>query len=193
MIKIQVGVYSCDGVNLFTCVQVAWALITDVSTNRCYKLHFTDSYGIGSELEKKYQDSQILPKDTMAPPLYVTDKNYDDFIKAYTGQFDSKNFCCVSKNCADAVNFMLDYFFPEPYCTNAALDTYRVLCSAFCLATLGIFSCLPSPCCMMTPPDVLRKAKALSHRYGESSIESKTEFKADNVIATATQPLLGRP
>lgn len=111
-----------------------------------------------------------------------SDKNFDEFVKQYNERFgDTSEWCECVKNCSTAVNFVLDYFFPEACAETLLFRSYQLLCCTPGLLTCGIFYFLSCPPCVDTPQEIFKKAQLLSCRYGTApSSESKSEDSVPN-------------
>lgn len=105
----------------------------------------------------------------------------DDFAAAYNKQFNPDDYGFFSKNCANAVEFVLDYFFPNKTRENIAFKTYQLLCCTGFFATVG-GSCFPAVCCA-TPADVYRKAWLLQKRFGKASINLEKPLLSDTALS----------
>lgn len=114
-----------------------------------------------------------------------SNKNMHDFLKAFNTKFKPKGYCYCSYNCADAVQFLLDYFFPNERCYASLYTGYQLLCCFGFIGSLGLLNCFPAPpCTIVTPTDVYKKAKLLSFSYGNrpENFEEKIvhETKVEN-------------
>ncbi len=97
----------------------------------------------------------------------------NDFQTEYQKKFISKNYKYLKNNCADAVKFTLDYFFPETTAEHAYYCAYQMLCCLCCIGTLGLKCFSTVPACITTPNDVFKMAQQLSVRYGKPIVENK--------------------
>ena len=99
--------------------------------------------------------------------LYSSKSNidYDNFLVEFERKFPPISYRHVTHNCADAVNFALDYFFT----TTPAACAYTLLrfaCGWTCCCTCGCCYCLPAPPRIATPFDVWNRARLLAYSYG---------------------------
>lgn len=88
--------------------------------------------------------------------------------------------CSIVNNCSDAVNFTLNYFFPDNRCVEGAWQTFKCITFPVCIGTFGFFSCcFGAPPGINQPKDVMKKAWLLSFKYGKNPMETNIqEYKA---------------
>lgn len=94
-----------------------------------------------------------------------SNKDFNLFRQEYNREFKSEDYSYLYNNCADAANFVLNYFFSDANFENSLYLSFQLLCSIGCVATLGL-CCFPAPPVISTPRDVYQKAQLLSCRYG---------------------------
>ncbi len=89
-----------------------------------------------------------------------SDKDFSEFVEAYKQKFKAGDYRFLKKNCADAVNFVLDHFFPGAYEARLRFEAERLAC---CLPGIAFFSakCMPAPLYISTPAAVFAKAKRI--------------------------------
>lgn len=115
----------------------------------------------------------IAPKPVI---LYSQTKNTMDEFSAHVSQYMNKGnyspnknkFSMYFNNCSDAVNFTLDYFFPDNDNSEEKMQAFKLRTFPLYITTCGL-----SPCFFGTPPginqpkDILKKARWLSFQYGK--------------------------
>jgi hypothetical protein len=112
-----------------------------------------------------------------------SDQNYLEFIKQFGEHFAKANqYTFLSHNCASAVDFALDYFFPDDSDYQALNTIYRALFSASCLITCGLIACFPAPPCIDTPTDVYNKAKLYATRHGKCNLAQRSDSKNTTTV-----------
>lgn len=97
--------------------------------------------------------------------LLYSEKSYQEVMQRMDEKFRDRasyNFAC--NNCADAIQFLLDYCFPtEKYC---CYRTYQLFCFIPCLLSAGLLTCFPVMPCVNSPRDVFNRAQLLASNYG---------------------------
>ncbi|HSW69303.1 MAG TPA: hypothetical protein VLI69_03965 [Gammaproteobacteria bacterium] len=84
----------------------------------------------------------------------------------------------VLNNCSDAVNYTLNYFFPNNEGIEIAWKTFKCVTFPAYIATLGYFPCLfGAPPGINHPKDVMKKAWLLSFKYGKKSTFDGPEYQ----------------
>lgn len=99
-----------------------------------------------------------------------------EFDKALKENFSDFSLYC--KNCSDAVNFVLNYFFPKNLLAETAWQGMKLTTFPLCLATCGTLPSLAPPG-VVGPIDILLKAQLLKHKYGKASLSLETSLLAE--------------
>lgn len=99
-----------------------------------------------------------------------SDKSFSDFQNAYNKEFKPGGYHCLDNNCADAVNFMLDYFFPD----KRAQCWYKAKQMLCCLPGIAFFgaSCVPPPLMISSPLDVFSRAKSIAETAEQKKLSA---------------------
>lgn len=159
------------------CTHIA-ATFRDINTNESYFINYGQ---MPEKLEDQQKKLAELKDDSLhtcscccngcgqsAVTLY-SDKKLDDFIAAFTDKFPENRYDFCTNNCADAVDFALNYLFSDSRAakyTKASYSCYQLLCCSGFITTLGLINCFPAPpYCITLPKDVFNKAKLLSYIY----------------------------
>lgn len=99
--------------------------------------------------------------------VLTSDKNMGEFIKLYSEKFSIQSYNLFKRNCADAINFTLDYFCPGK---NIELNStaLKVICFLPSIVLIGA-KWFPTPGGLVTTPaEVFAKAEQLGDLgYGE--------------------------
>ncbi|MBV8802539.1 MAG: hypothetical protein JO131_06185 [Gammaproteobacteria bacterium] len=161
MPKISIFLYS-DNAPSHCCTHIA-AKIEDEKSNKKIIIEY-GTEETGSVNEIAYPD---LKHQTIV--LY-SNKSIEEFEKLYNKKFQNGDYNFFTKNCADAVNFSLNYFFSEMYRARIMHTAKKVVCCVP-INLLG-FTCCPAPLMIETPLGVFTKAKAIAqtHSYDKASI-----------------------
>lgn len=146
----KIAIYIYDDYLSHCCTHIA-AVIEDEKRQE----KFIIEYGRG-DTEKlafphRHSDSVVL----------YSNKDIRDFIEQYKKEFEDDDYSFFYKNCADAVNYMLDYFFPKSYAAQCWFTTKKLVCCLPGIAFLGA-SCVPAPLLITTPQSVFTKATCIS-------------------------------
>lgn len=91
-----------------------------------------------------------------------------EFIAEYERAFPVHSYDFCSKNCSDAVYFMLDHFFGDTAAfrqTECCYNTYKLLCCMPCVLSCGLIPCFPVPPSFNSPRDVFDKAVMLEKTF----------------------------
>lgn len=151
----------------------------DRETSRCFEVCPNTLYC--GEKDR----TSISPKLKIADKIELYSKQpYDGFkakfIEKYgeRGQKNAEKFC--PDNCAEMVNFTMDYFFPETSgCLEIFYKTYQSLFCLLCIGTGGL-ECCPVPPCFNSPDDVIRRAKLLRCKYGSPGSDSAISVELES-------------
>ena len=124
---------------------------------------FVIEYGMGDTENLAHPD-----KKSDCVVLY-SNKKMDNFIRQYQQKFKHEEYGFCYKNCADAVNYMLDYFFPHAYAAQCWFTTKKLVCCLPGIAFLG-GSCVPAPLLITTPISVFSKAESISSSNNRGNV-----------------------
>jgi hypothetical protein len=180
----------------------AEAKIVDFKTGQSYIVDYSPVKYKGFSEDFKDDEDNILCCQPNVVKLYSTSrKTFEDFVKDYESEFKGKRvktfmiggvehkmncvrgkgFNIVRKNCADACNFALNYFFPlaDNKKTEKVWRTYKAVTSPCCILTCGLLPFFGAPRNISAPIDILKKAQLLAYHYGkppgkDEVVESET-------------------
>ena len=119
-------------------------------------------------LKKLPNHSQTILSHNKPYITLYSNKKLAPFIEIYKEKFLKENFSFLTHNCAFAVNFALNYFFPEAQLERNCCYFCKWFCLPFCLCSL-CSDWFMSPPGTLSPGDVFKKAVLLQLRYGEQS------------------------
>jgi hypothetical protein len=140
------------------------AIITDEATNRSFNINFASFDILNDDDKIKYALQLAEEKKSNCKGTFTLHSNqsYDQFLLNFYhdfGNLNSYNF--VTNNCADAVDYALDFFFPDKVKAEIFYSLYKTLCCWCCLGSCGI-RYFPVPLGINSPNDVFRKAQLLA-------------------------------
>lgn len=170
------------------------AIITEIESGRSFNINYPyqrkrQIYAQGENPLMKspldvYPQSKDITEGNYCQVESITlmsDKRFDEFIEQYYAQFINTEFDMMKKNCAHAVDFSLDYFFPDRLDEIETYNLYRLVCCP--LFTISNILCLsltafPSPPLfgLSTPSDVYKKAELIA----ASQIKNSTATNKPN-------------
>jgi hypothetical protein len=127
-------------------------------------------YGYGEESP----DELAFPNEYTDLVVLYSKKDINGFIECYQQEFKEQDYRFLYKNCADAVNRALDYFFTESTAEQCWFAAKKMLC---CLPGILFFSgsCAPAPLLITTPKSVFAKAKSIA------AATTKKTFPLDDI------------
>lgn len=171
MVEITVMLFG-KRVHFFTHLE---AVIKDLETGRSFYINYPSMETLNDSKKntKNSTDSASKYSNFASQVTLYSDGNLDNFIDSYYHEFGDKGkYCFPTYNCSSAVNFALDYFFPEETILKL---TQSITQSLFCCFSLACCcaSCCPMPLGIDAPADVFRLAKRLSKIYGIKNKELK--------------------
>lgn len=160
------------------------ATIIDLSNNEAFDIDFWPTKGKRKRALKDRQPEAGVEVVTLY--FQATPQELEAFKKEFKQNFLPEFHSNIWENCADAVNFALDRFFPENSCAESCWELIKHLmcCSCFLLSCGG--SCFPAPPCVSTPSDVMTRAKSLAEHYGKPSSDEKKSIVSENKVKTTT-------
>jgi hypothetical protein len=160
MPKITIYLYDDKCLLSHCCTHIA-AVIEEEERQKRFVIEYGQDNTEKLQSPNEYSDSVVL----------YSNKDMDNFIKQYEQEFKDDNYNFCFKNCADAVNHTLDYFFPNSYAAQCWFTTKKLVCCLPGIAFLG-GSCVPAPLLITTPKSVFSKAKSISNsREDKKDIE----------------------
>lgn len=149
---------------------------------KAYKKHADSDWT--EEDEKQYINrrivSQLINSVGGVGSIYSIIKlnaegDFDRFVAEFRARYDqdTNTYRCFTNNCSSAVNFVLNYFFPDQPKLNFVHNGFRLLFSPVSLC--GVISSLPCPAppCIDSPGDAYRKALLFSY-FAKSPTEIKS-------------------
>lgn len=157
ILKIEIILFSLPGLPHF--MSHIAAVISDEETGKAYAV---DRYPPPSPRANPDRLQNLQRCDITKQTLYK-EGNLDDFITAYERAFqlNSRDFNTLFKNCSDAVNFTLQYFFSMKK-TQYTFNFLKTVIGLPSIATLGILCFLPLPIGINSPKEVFMKARCLA-------------------------------
>jgi len=183
-VEIAINLYGTNYAHY--CTHVA-AVLREPSTNTVMLIEYGGVSTVENErLRRIHKFEGEENSDNISTVKLYSDKSLTDFLEAFNANFDEDNYSFCTNNCADAVQFLLNYFFPDEHCYSFLYAGYQLLCCAGIVGSFGLLNCFPAPpCTIVTPTDVYKKAKLLSCSYGvrPENFEEVGENKVENVIA----------
>ena len=186
MVTITVLLYNRSSLfHFFTHIE---AIIEDQAGNRSFNINYP-VFDILNNHKKNAADLEFTKQNrgcSLGAVTLYSNANYDDFILNYYHQFgNSTEYNYVTHNCANAVNFALDFFFPDKSKTEVFYCLYKTLCCWLSLGACGI-KCFPVPPGISSPNDVFKKAELLSCAYGsvpETNKKANTDCPCDEKLS----------
>lgn len=122
------------------------AFIEDEATARSIHINFGNT-GIRTDHDLNLRSLQLERANEQFFSDAITlhsQMDYDQFVMNYYHDFgNSERYGFVFNNCADAVDYALDYFFPEKTAIELFFCTYQTLCCWLCVGSCGLASYLP--------------------------------------------------
>lgn len=167
MIKIEVYLYK----QIFHWNSHVEALVTDLDSIpiRSFFINFPD-FNVKNNHEfninKKHEYTMLFGETGPNEPVTLySNEDFDTFkINFYHKFADHDQYNYLFKNCADAVDYALDYFFPNKEILDEFYGLYQGVCCSVSLSTCGL-TAFPTPPLITSPQDVFNKAKILSVIY----------------------------
>jgi len=172
MVKIRVILHGAN--ESYHCCQHILALIEDVDTRKALQIEFgSQSSGFAAQGLTVLPDSRYEGHGIMFDTVELSSsKSFDEFLNLYSAQFSGNKYRFFNNNCADAVNFMLDYFFPPEEIEKKFFSkVYELLCCFSFVLSCGLNCFAPLPSCITTPKQIFKKAQFIAKINDESKEE----------------------
>lgn len=176
------------------CTHVA-AVLRNPSEKTAVLIEYDDVPSMKNlRLNRIYQFEEEENSCRVSTIKLYSNKKLSDFIEAFNKEFKKKSYSYFFNNCANAVKFLLDFFFPNERCYSSLYTGYQLLFCVGFIGSLGLLNCLPAPpSTVVTPADVYKKAKLLSLSYGNrpDNFELiKDEITLENKIKDSEEVIL---
>ncbi len=168
--------------NFFPCMKHVAAIVTDIETGRQFLVnHPFGSYGERDPRATHPDKAMRLYQQSwsnicVSTTTLCSDGSYQHFLDQF-GHLEQRPFAWLSSNCANVINELLDFFFPDNSLTNLEIilqmQSLPSFIYALCFPVSLILSCTLSVADVITPAFVFEKASALDSWYGlqEMSVE----------------------
>lgn len=151
----------------FHCCSHIYATITDLNSGEAMLVEYGAAKTSYLDISASTR-AQVQREENMCCVGVVnlySSKNLAEFKRLYQQKYHQDDYSFCFRNCADAVNFVLDHFFENKQVEDCVCLTWRLLCCIGCIGTLAL-ACFPSPPPIVSPRDVYQKAYLLSCRFG---------------------------
>ena len=188
------------------------ARLHHTETDQYFYVNYPFNFNHGKILSTDAQETQEYrhsfaatlnnPRNHKIELKYEGELTLERFNTEYKRHFIPTHFSELTHNCADAINFMAEYFFKEELHHSAELEMYRYYQSLCCLPNFlccGIFDCLPFWSGITTSSDIFTQLQLLAKNLNESPHEKNgialrsLELFAPELAASAHTHLLALP